>query len=272
MNPKNAEHLPARIRSRGKFASAGKMWMFSVFFGCVFFLADGVCAQDAREIIRAMEDHMRGESSYVEMTMTVERPRFSREIALKAWALGQDYSLILVTAPARDQGTVFLKRRNEIWNFVPSIDRIIKMPPSMLSQSWMGSDFTNDDLVRETSIVDDFEQQILRTEMYEGFEAYVIELVPKPHAAVVWGKVLVWVSKENHLQLRVENYDQNFALVNTMLLSDIRTMDNRLLPTRMELIPSDRPNQRTVLQYRVMRFDVDLNESFFTQQNMSRVR
>lgn len=231
-----------------------------------------VAAQSASEIIERMEDVMRGESSYVEMTMTIERPRYEREISMKAWALGEDYSLTLVTAPARDEGTAYLKRENEIWNYVPTIDRTIKMPPSMMSQSWMGSDFTNDDLVRESSTVDDYEHRILREEEYEGMETWVLELIPKPETPIVWGKVLVWVEKEDYLQLKIENYDQSDELVNTMRFEEIQTMGGRSIPTRMELTPADKPNQRTILTYQNLEFNIDIDESFFTQQNMRRVR
>lgn len=244
--------------------------------GFIFLLLIGylqpVVAQSASEIIERMEDVMRGESSYVEMTMTIERPRYKREISMKAWALGEDYSLTLVTAPARDEGTAYLKRVNEIWNYVPTIDRTIKMPPSMMSQSWMGSDFTNDDLVRESSTVDDYEHRILREEEYEGMETWVLELIPKPETPIVWGKVLVWVEKEGYLQLRIENYDQSDELVNTMRFEEIRTMDGRSIPTRMELTPADKPDQRTILTYQNLEFNIDIDESFFTQQNMRRVR
>lgn len=244
--------------------------------GFIFLLVIGymqpVAAQSASEIIERMEDVMRGESSYVEMTMTIERPRYEREISMKGWALGEDYSLTLVTAPARDEGTAYLKRENEIWNYVPTIDRTIKMPPSMMSQSWMGSDFTNDDLVRESSTVDDYEHRILREEEYEGMETWVLELIPKPETPIVWGKVLVWVEKEGYLQLRIENYDQSDELVNTMRFEEIQTMDGRSIPTRMELTPADKPDQRTILTYQNLEFNIDIDESFFTQQNMRRVR
>ncbi|MGK7371085.1 MAG: outer membrane lipoprotein-sorting protein, partial [Candidatus Halalkalibacterium sp. M3_1C_030] len=112
-----------------------------------------VQAQDATEIVKRADEKMRGESSRAEITMEIIRPTWSRSISMKAWSLGMDYSLILVTAPARDEGTAYLKRGNEIWNWLPDINRTIKMPPSMMSQSWMGSDFSNNDLVEESSIV-----------------------------------------------------------------------------------------------------------------------
>jgi outer membrane lipoprotein-sorting protein len=127
-------------------------------------------AQDPREIIRKVEDNMRGDASYSELTMTTERPRYTREISMKSWSLGEDYALILITAPARDKGTAFLKRGNEIWNYVPNIDRTVKMPPSMMAQSWMGSDFSNDDLVRGSSTIDDYTHTLLRSETVDGHE------------------------------------------------------------------------------------------------------
>ncbi|MEX0680969.1 MAG: outer membrane lipoprotein-sorting protein [Balneolales bacterium] len=229
-------------------------------------------SQDATVIIQRMEDVMRGESSYSEMTMKIERPRYEREVSMRTWANGEDFSLILVTAPSRDQGTTFLKRHNEIWNYVPSIDRIIKMPPSMMSESWMGSDFTNDDLVRESSTTEDYEHSVLRSEMYEGYDCYVLELVPKPDTPIVWGKVLIWVSKDGYMQLRVENYDQRGELANTMELDQLVEFDGRTIPARMTLTPAGRPNQRTILTFQDMEFDIDIDESFFTQQNMRRVR
>jgi outer membrane lipoprotein-sorting protein len=231
-----------------------------------------VSAQDATEIIERMEDVMRGESSYAEMTMTIERPRYTREVSMRSWALGTRYSLILITSPARDKGTAFLKRDNEMWNYVPSIDRTIKMPPSMLSQSWMGSDFTNDDLVRESSTVDDYEHKILREEKLDGREAWVLELIPKPETPVVWGKVLIWISKERYIQLRLENYDQRDNLASTIAMSDIRELGGRTIPTKMTLTPADKPDQNTVLTWQDMEFAIDLSESFFTQQNMRRIR
>ena len=229
-------------------------------------------AQDASEILNQMEEVMRGESSVAEMTMTIERPRYTRDISMKAWSLGEDFSLILITAPARDQGTTYLKRRNEIWNYVPNIDRTIKMPPSMMSQSWMGSDFTNDDLVRESSTVEDYEHRILREEEYSGRDAWVLELIPKPDTPIVYGKVLMWVDKEHYIQLKVENYDQRDELANTIEFSEIGEMGGRTFPAKMTLTPADKTDHQTVMEYQKLEFDVDLSESFFTQQNMRRVR
>lgn len=247
-------------------------WLILIALCIVLFVSTPASAQDAAQIIERMEEMMRGESSEAEMTMTIERPRYTRDVSMRAWAMGEDYSLILITAPARDQGTTFLKRRNEIWNYVPNVDRTIKMPPSMMSQSWMGSDFSNDDLVRESSTIEDYEHRILDEEVYNGREAWVLELIPKPDTPIVYGKVLMWVDKEHYIQLKVENYDQRDELANTVEFSEIIEMGGRIFPSKMTLTPADKPDQQTIMEYKSLEFDVDIDESFFTQQNMRRVR
>ena len=229
-------------------------------------------AQDASEIIRKMDQVMRGESSYAEMTMKIERPRYDREVSMKSWAKGDDFSLILITGPARDKGTTYLKRKSEIWNYVPNIDRTIKMPPSMMSQSWMGSDFTNDDLVRESSTVDDYKHKILRDEIYLGMETWVLELVPHPDTPVVWGKVIVWVLKEDFLQVRSEQFDQQNELASTIEFDEIEMMGGRKIPTKLTMTPADKPDHRTILKYSELEFNIDIEESFFSKSNMKRVR
>ena len=231
-----------------------------------------VSAQDATEIIKKVDQKMRGESSSSEMTMKIVRPDWTREISMKGWSLGTEYSLILVTAPARDQGTAFLKRDKEIWNWQPTIDRVVKLPPSMMSQSWMGSDFTNDDLVKESSIVYDYNHFIRGDTTINGYESWKIELIPKDDAAVVWGKIEVWVAKEDYIELLVKYYDEDDYLINTMILSDIREMGGRVIPSKMDMIPAENPDQRTVIIYKDIEFDIDIDEDFFSIQKMKRIR
>lgn len=228
--------------------------------------------QTAKEIIEKMDKKMRGETIQVEFEMDIVRPRFSRTVGIKSWAKGKDYSMILITSPARDKGTSYLKRQKEIWNWVPTIERTIKLPPSMMSQSWMGSDFTNDDLVKESSVVEDFDHSILRSEKYQNRDCHVIQMIPKPDAAVVFGKVLVWVDKELFVELKVENYDEYGDLVSTIFAYDIQKMDDREIPTRMEMIPADKPNQKTVLRYKNMIFDQPIDDGFFSVQRMKDLR
>ena len=138
-------------------------------------------------------DRLAGRSNYAEMKMEIVRPDWKREVTIKAWSESDVNSLIYITAPARDKGIGFLKKGREIWNWQPKIDRAIKLPPSMMSQSWMGSDLSNDDLVQQSSIIDDFTHKLVGTETIEGRSCYVIELKAKPDAPTVWGKIKTWV-------------------------------------------------------------------------------
>ena len=227
---------------------------------------------DPKDILRRMEDKSRGESAEMTMKMTVVRPRFTREMKMKSWSKGQQYSLVLLQEPVRDKGTVFLKRQKEIWNYVPSVDRMIKLPPSMMSQSWMGSDFSNDDLVRESSVINDYTHKILRSEVKEGLDCWVIEMLPKAGSSVVYSKVVVWVSKADHYHLRTENYGDKGELVSTMVMSDIKKLGNRTLPSRMELTPMDKKGHKTIMVYDAAQFDVPIAENFFSVQNLKNIR
>ncbi len=238
----------------------------------LLFTAAIASAQNAKEIVQKADEKFRGKSSRGEMTMIIERPTWNRTVSMKSWSLGNEYSLIYITAPAKEKGQVFLKREQEMWNWVPNIERMIKIPPSMMMQSWMGSDFTNDDLVRESSIVTDYTHKIIGEETINGYESYKIELIPLPDAPVVWGKVLMWISKDEFYWLRSEFYDEDGVLVNTEILSDIKKMDDRTMPTRMEMIPADEEGHKTIMIYDKIDFDVKIDESFFSQQNMKRIR
>ena len=227
---------------------------------------------DIKEIVRKSDEKFRGTSSTGSFSMTIQRPTWSRTISMKSWALGTDYSLIYVTAPAKEKGQVFLKRKNEMWNWVPTIERMVKVPPSMMMQSWMGSDFTNDDLVRESSIVKDYTHKLLGEEKIDNYPCYKVELIPLENAPVVWGKVLMWVSKQDFLWLKAEFYDEDGVLVNTEILSDVKKMDDRVIPTRMEMIPADKKGQKTIMIFEDTKFDVPLKEDFFSIQNMKKIK
>jgi len=239
---------------------------------CVSFFPATVFGESARDIVARANDLMHGSSSTATAVMTVVKTDWSREMTTKLWMLEPDYAMILITAPAKDKGTVTLKRENEIWNWVPSIERVVKIPPSMMLQPWMGSDFTNDDLVRESSIVEDYTQEIVGEETLSGYACYRINLLPKPEAGVVWGKVVMWISKDGYLELKTEYYDEDGELVKYMIGSKIKEMGGRTLPSYWEMVPVDKPGEKTILEYREMAFDVDLSPSFFSQQNMKRVR
>ncbi|HAW51696.1 MAG TPA: outer membrane lipoprotein-sorting protein [Flavobacteriales bacterium] len=229
-------------------------------------------SQDVTEIITKADEKMRGNSSKGEAIMQIVRPDWTREVRMKMWSLGTNKSMVLVTGPPRDKGLATLMRDQEIWNWQPSIERIIKLPPSMMMQSWMGSDFTNDDLVKQSSIVTDYTHKLLKDTVIENRPCYKIELIPKENAPVVWGKIEMCISKAEYLQLQVKFYDEDGYLVNTMKASGIKTMGGRVIPSFLEITPADNPKQKTTFEYLNLEFDIKLEDSFFSIQNMKRVR
>ena len=233
-----------------------------------------VHAQDlqAIEIVRKSDEKQRGDYSQGEMKMTIVRPDWSRETTMKMWSYKDDLALILVTGPARDKGTAFLKRYKEMWNWQPTIDRVIKLPPSMMSQSWMGSDFTNDDLVKQSSIIYDYAHKIIGEQEIQNRTCWKIELTPKEEAAVVWGKVISWIDKKDFLQLKTEFYDEDGYLVNTMFGLDIGDLGGKILPTKLEVIPAEDEGHLTRIEYISLDFSTPIKESFFSIRNMQKVR
>ena len=206
-------------------------------------------AQDitAKEIVKKSYDLMQGQSNYSEVTMTIHRPKWDRTLSFKSWMKGTKYALIYVTSPAQEAGQVFLKRGNEMWNWLPSIGRIIKIPPSMMMQSWMGSDLTNDDLVKESSIVNDYEHKILGKEIISGHNCYKIEMVPHENAPVVWGKIITWISKRISITLKNEYYDESGDLINREEISDIRDVGDRTIPTKFTMVPLEKKDHETTM-------------------------
>ena len=244
--------------------------MFLAAFCC--FAALSLRAQDAKEIVQKSNDLLRGKKTYSVVTMTIVKPTWSRTVSMKAWSIEPDYSIVYITEPARDKGSVTLKRKNEVWNWLPSVQKTIKIPPSMMLASWMGSDFTNDDLVRQSSIVEDYSHKLLGEEKCEGYDCYKIELIPKPEAGVVWGKILAWISKKELMQLKHEFYDEDGVLVRTMVGSKPKNFDGHLLPSYSEMIPHNKPGNKTTFETKELDFNAKITQDFFSIQNMSRVR
>ena len=246
--------------------------MKKILFLLIMTFSLTVSAQRAKEIIEKADQRMQGNSSKGTMTMKIIRPSWSREITMKSWVKGTEYSLILITAPARDKGTGFLKREKELWNWQPKIDRVVKLPPSMMMQSWMGSDFTNDDLVKESSIVTDYTHELGKDTTVNGYECWKIILTPKEDAPVVWGRIDAYITKEKYYQLLIKYYDEDGYLINTMKLSEIKQMGDRKIPSRLEMIPEDNPEQKTVIIYEDMEFNIDIKDRFFSIQNLKTLR
>jgi outer membrane lipoprotein-sorting protein len=191
---------------------------------------------------------------------------------LKAWTKGNQYSMILIKSPQKEEGIAFLKRQKEVWNWMPVLERTIKLPPSMMSQSWMGTDFSNDDLVKESSVLEDYDHSILGDTIIDNRYCYRIQLLPKPEAAVVWGKLIVSIDKKDYLELNTLFYDEDGELVNIMNAYDIKVMDNRLIPTRFEMIPMDKKNQKTEMIYKQVLYNRPIDNSFFSIEKMKNLK
>ena len=251
-----------------------KILILSICLSLVGFLMASFTDGDltALEIVKKADQKTKGTTAKGEIKMTIVRPSWKREVSMKTWSKGDDYSLILITSPARDKGTAFLKRKKEIWNWQPSIDRVIKLPPSMMMQSWMGSDFTNDDLVKQSSIVVDYEHSLLGEEELDGRTCYKIQLIPKEESNVVWGKIILWISKKEFLELKTEFYDEDDYLVNTMLGKDVKQLGGKLLPAILEIIPADEEGNKTIIEQRWIKFDEPIKDSFFSVQRLKRLR
>jgi len=223
--------------------------------------------------VRRADEKFNGEkSSIMTMSMTIIRPTWQRTVEFKNWSLSRDYALTLIIAPAKDIGQTFLKRGTEMWSWNPAISRLIKLPPSMMSQGWMGSDYTNDDVLKESSVVNDYTHEIIGEESVEGRLCYKIKMTAKETAAVVWGRQIRWIDKKDFLILRTELYDQDGSLVRTETGSEIKSMDGREIPTRLELLPMEEPGNKTVVTIKEIKFNVQILESFFSQQNMKNIR
>ncbi len=227
----------------------------------------------AKEIVKKADEKFNGErSGYSVMSMTIVRPSWQRTVEFKSWSLGDDYALTLITAPAREKGQTFLKRGNEMWSWNPAISRLIKLPPSMMSQGWMGSDYTNDDILRESSVVNDYDHLFEGEEMIDGRMCHKIRLTAREDADVLWSRQMWWVDKKDFIVLKAELYDEDGFLVRTERGTDLRTMDGRLIPTTIELVPAEQEGHKTVLKITEIKFNITVEESFFSQQNMKTIR
>lgn len=227
--------------------------------------------QDATEIVKTADARMRGKTSQALITIQTVRPGWTREMKVKTWMKGTDLAMILIQSPAKERGIVYLKRRKEVWNWLPSLEKIIKLPPSMMSQSWMGTDFTNDDLVKESSIVFDYTHQLIGDTVIAERDCYQVRMLPKPEAAVVWGQLIVCIDKKDYLELHTRFYDEEGTMVNSMNAYDIKKMDNRTIPTRFEMIPADKPGRKTVMIYEQVFYDRPMDDGFFTTEQMKQV-
>ncbi len=233
-------------------------------------MAPAVYAQEpsARDLVDRIDTLLWGKTLQGEFEMTIATPRWQRTLTLRAWMERPTRSLVRILAPAKERGIGSLRIGAEMWNFIPKVERTIKIPPSMMLQPWMGSDFTNDDLVKQSSAVDDYTQRILRTETAAGAPTYVVEAVPKPDAAVVWGKILYWVRKADFMPLKQEYYSERGELIRVLSYSEVRPLGGRTMPTKWEMRPHDKPGNVTTIVVKSALYDQAVEAEVFTQRNL----
>ena len=226
----------------------------------------------ARRIAEHADTLWRGKSSHATYRMTVVRPDWSRSMTMESRERGKDLSFIEVSEPPREAGTAFLKREGQMWSWLPDIERTIKIPPSMMMDSWMGSDFTNDDLLHESSLSDDYTHSVLALDTVDASPAYVVELKPRPEAPVVWDRILIWVRVSDFIPLQEEYYDQRGRKIRTMYFKDIGPISGRTIPKRFILEPHLKKGQRTEFEILELEFNAKIPDRIFTRQHLERSR
>lgn len=237
-------------------------------FVALFAKANG---QDAQALVEAAVSYYRGEASISTVDMTIHRPNWERVITIKAWTKGQKDSIFIILAPPKDNGNGTLKRGREMWTYNPKVNRVIKLPPSMMSQAWMGSDFSNNDLAKSDSVIEDYTHTVTGTEIHDGKKVYVIKSMPKPEAPVVWGMQKLKI-REDHILLSQEFYDEDFKLVKAMTGQQIQMLGGKLFPKVWKMQKSDVKDEHTLLNYKELIFKQDLPDSLFTLSSLKNPR
>jgi outer membrane lipoprotein-sorting protein len=228
--------------------------------------------RDATQIVRDAINHWRGLSSHAEMTMTIHRPDWERTMSMESWSRGEEQSLVRVTAPRKDRGNGTLIDDNNMWTFSPKVNRVIKVPSSLMNQSWMGSDFSNKDISRANDIIEEYDHALLsETGQEDGVTVYEIESVPHEDAAVVWGRQVLKIRDDNVL-VEERYYDQDDRLVKTLSTLEIREMGGRSVAARQRMSKEEQPEEWTEISVDAIEFDIELGDNVFTLSNLRNPR
>jgi outer membrane lipoprotein-sorting protein len=226
---------------------------------------------NAAALVENSFKYMRGNASIATVVMTIHRPDWERKMTIKAWTRGKRESLFYIYSPPKDRGNGTLKKSREMWMYNPKINRVIKVPPSMMSQSWMGSDFSNNDLSKSDSFVDDYTHSIVDTELHEGQTVYVIKSLPKPDAPVIWGMQMLKI-RQDLIWLSQEFFDEDLVPVKVMNTREIQLIDGKLYPKVWRMREVDTEDRYTELTYLSLAFKSDLPDGLFTQASLRRAR
>jgi len=227
--------------------------------------------KDAKELVSAAMDHWRGTNSYSEMTMTIHRPDWERSMSMRAWSEGDKLSLVRVTQPKKDAGNGTLLKDNDMWSFSPKINRIIKVPSSMMSQGWMGSDFSNKDISKSTDILDQYEHKLVAETQEDGHTVYTVEAIPHEDAAIVWGKEIL-IIRDDFVLLEEQYWDQDGELIKVMRASDIAEMGGRSVARVLRMGKLETPDEWTEMTVSSIQFDLEMPAGIFTLSNLRNPR
>lgn len=258
------------MRERSVVSMSHLLFASVVLLAALFPPGQVTAQETALSIIEKSDELMRGETQTGTYRMVITRPEWKRELVFDFWSEGTKRSFIRIQKPQREKGVSFLRLEREMWQYVPKINRTIKIPPSMRLQSWMGSNFTNDDLVRESSIVHDYEHALLGTDTLDTGIAYMVELIPKPEAPVTWDRIVQWIRTDDYLPLRGEYFNERGERVRTIEFSGFKTMHGRTLPAIMTLFEDKNPGHSTLLELVDVEFNAKIKPAVFTQQNLKR--
>lgn len=221
------------------------------------------------ELLDATDDVARGDSSHGKMTMHVKTKNYERTLEMEVWTRGTEDSLVRILSPAKEAGTCSLKVGDNMWNYLPKIDRTMKIAGAALSGNWMGSHITNDDMVKQSRMREDYTYTLTGKPAADGTGVYVVELTPKPDAPVVWGTVRVSV-RPDKMPERIEYFDEKGELIRTMSFLDVQQMGGRTLPATMRVEPADESGEFTEIRYAEMTFGVELSDRLFTLQALKK--
>lgn len=227
--------------------------------------------RDATAIVRDAVNHWRGISSYSEMTMVIHRPEWERRMTMRAWTKGDDQSLVRVIEPRKDRGNGTLTNGDNMWSFSPKVNRVIKIPSSMMGQSWLGSDFSNKDIARADEIIDQYDHSLLGVDDADGITVYEIESIPHEEAAIVWGREVLRI-REDHVVLEHSFYDQDGELVKSLRSLEIGVMGGRTVALRQRMSKADAPEEWTEIQIASVEYEIDIRDSLFTLSNLRNPR
>ena len=225
----------------------------------------------ARDIIQRAMDHFRGQTSYSEMTMVINRPEWQRSMTMRAWTKGEDQSLVRVIDPAKDRGNGTLTDEDNMWTFSPKVNRVIKVPSSMMGQSWMGSDFSNKDVAKADDIIDQYEHSLLSVSDNDGIAVYEIQSIPHEDAAVVWGREVMRI-RDDKVVVDHRFYDQDGELVKILESMEIGEMGGRTIALRQRMHKIEAPQEWTEIQVNSVEYEIDIPDSTFTLSSLRNPR